>query len=296
MIHRVGVKGMPVCLTFDTERDFYSSQINGSIGYKEKKFIMLERAIPELLKISDEYDIPYTFFLCGEVAESCKELFSSLKRHAIGVHTHPFTHKKIYKGIDPNDQKLDRLETYNYDEQFNMIFNDCQMIIDNLGVEPKIFRAGKHSANSDTYRILDELGFVIDCSSYPTFQLIGWRPYQIKGTSVWQIPTYCDFSPESSVYLEMLFRFSALMHPLTHGIYVGVIHPMLFGNPLVNTRNLFDRYKKMIELMLKLGFSFLTVEQALGESENIMAYNNVIGKMISKVLMPVHHLARKIIH
>jgi len=47
---------MPVCITFDTERDFYSSQSYTSLGYKDKRFSMLEKAIPRLLKISDEYD------------------------------------------------------------------------------------------------------------------------------------------------------------------------------------------------------------------------------------------------
>lgn len=35
---------------------------------------MLERAIPTLLEIGDEYDISYPFFPCGEMAENCKRL------------------------------------------------------------------------------------------------------------------------------------------------------------------------------------------------------------------------------
>lgn len=288
---------MPVCITFDCERDFYSSRVNKQFGYGDKKYLMLERAIPKLLEISDEYDVPYTFFLCGEVAEYCKELFSDLERHAIGVHTHPFTHIDFFRGSDPNDHELDKLERYSYDEQYQMISRDLQLITDNLGVRPKIFRSGKHSTNTDTFKVLDKLDFSIDCSTRPTFQIIGWQPFQINGTSIWEIPTYCDFSPELDSYIRQLFRLSAVMHKFTNGIYAGVIHPMLFGNPIINTIELFDRYRKMIEMMLKWRFDFLTVEQAIQQypNKNKKRALNMIGRVISSTIAPIHHVTMRLI-
>lgn len=286
---------MPVCITFDTERDLYSSRVNKQCGYKDKDFSMLKRAIPKLLEIGDEYGIPYTFFLCGEVAEHCKGLFSNLGRHAIGVHTHPFTHTEIFRGSSPNDRVLDRLEKYSFDEQYQMISRDLQLVADNIGVKPKTFRAGKHSTNSDTFRVLDRLGFIVDCSMQPTYQIIGWQPVRIPGTSVWEIPTYCDFSPELSSYLGKLLRLSAVAHSFTNGVYTGVIHPMLFGNPLIDTKVLFDRYNEMIEMMLKWGFNFLTVEQALEQNRNRNIAHNTIGRIIGTAILPIQYLTRRII-
>jgi peptidoglycan/xylan/chitin deacetylase (PgdA/CDA1 family) len=284
---------MPICITFDTERDYYSCQANRKLGYKDKEFSMLERAIPTLLEIGDEYDIPYTFFLCGEVAENCKVLFSDLGRHSIGIHTHPFTHRETFRGISPNDYQQDLLQEYTCDQQYQMISRDLQMVVDNLGLKPKVFRAGKFSANHDTFTVLEKLGFQVDCSRQPSYQIIGWQPYKIPGTSIWEIPTYCDFSPETASYLGKLLRLSAVAHSLTHSIYVGIIHPMLFGNPMINTRALFERYKEMIERMLEWGFDFLTVEQALKQARNEWKAYNTIGSMVSIAMSPAHWLIRK---
>jgi peptidoglycan/xylan/chitin deacetylase (PgdA/CDA1 family) len=286
---------MPICITFDTERDFYSSQANKKLGYRDKEFSMLERAIPKLIEIGDEYDIPYTFFLCGEVAENCKDLFSNLGRHTIGVHTHPFTHSDIFKGLGPNDYEADLLGKYSFDEQYQMISRDLQLVADNIGVEPKVFRAGKFSANQDTFTVLDKLGFVVDCSTSPAFQIIGWRPFKIAGTSVWEMPTYCDFSPELAYYLGKLLRVSSIAHSLTHAVYVGIIHPMIFGNPTINTGALFSRYKELIESMLEWGFNFMTVQQALEQARNRGGLLNTVGRMASVAMLPIHYLIMKVI-
>jgi hypothetical protein len=33
---------------------------------------LLKVAIPKLLKLGDEYKIPFSLFLCGEVTENCR--------------------------------------------------------------------------------------------------------------------------------------------------------------------------------------------------------------------------------
>jgi peptidoglycan/xylan/chitin deacetylase (PgdA/CDA1 family) len=276
---------MPICITFDTE----------SYGYEGKNFSMLERAIPRILEIGEKYDIPYTFFLCGEVAENCRALFSNLKRHKIGVHTHPFTHVETFKGESPNDYRQDLLEKYSGDHQYQMIFKDLQMITDNLAVKPKVFRAGKYSANYDTFTVLEKLGIEVDCSRHPSFQIIGWQPYKIRGTSVWEIPTYCDFSPETVSYLTKLFKTSAIAHSFMHSVYIGTIHPMIFGNPMVDNMVYFKRYEEMIKSMLEMGFNFLTVEQALEQAKRTNIAYNTIGRIFSAAISPVQWIIRKVI-
>lgn len=285
---------MPICLTFDTERNFYELALDRSIlGYKEKSFSMLESAIPKLLEISDEYNIPYTFFLCGEVAENCSHLFTDIGKHSIGVHTHPFTHETIFKGLSPNDREKDRLEKYTFEEQYRLISNDLQLIIDKLNINPKIFRAGKHSTNEDTFRALEKLGFVIDCSMHPPFQFIGWQPFKISNTTIWEIPTYSDVSPEIYPQVKKLFRFTSVTRSLFNGIYVGIIHPMTLGNPTINTAVLFDRYKEMIEKLIKWDFDFLTIEDAFEQAKKKGNLCNMVGRAINIGMAPIHYLIKK---
>jgi peptidoglycan/xylan/chitin deacetylase (PgdA/CDA1 family) len=287
---------LPICMTFDTERDFYGHVADKNLGYKDKSFSMLETAIPRLLKIGEEYKIPFTFFLCGEVAENCRDLFSNLDKHAIGVHTHPFTHSNLFKGKDINVFRHDLLATYSFQDQYQMILDDFELIKENLKVTPKAFRAGKMSHNRDTYLALDKIGLSIDCSQNPTFQLLGWRPFRISGTSVWEIPTYCDFSPETNSSLEKLMKVSSWPESLTHNIYVGYMHPMILGNPIVNQEILFDRFKALIDNSLKWGFTFWSLDRALEESKKWGAVYNLAGKAASIALTPPIFLARKMFY
>jgi peptidoglycan/xylan/chitin deacetylase (PgdA/CDA1 family) len=286
---------MPICMTFDTERDFYGHLADPKMGYKGKDFSMLEYAIPRLLKIGSEYKIPFTFFLCGEVAVGCKHLFTNLDDHVIGVHTHPFTHGDLFRGPDINSHNSDLLASYTFQEQCAMISRDLELITESLAIKPKAFRAGKFSSNRNTYAALDKIGLSIDCSQNPNFQVIGWRPFKIAGTSVWEIPTYCDFSPEVSSYLAKLMKMSSYAEAVTHNIYVAYIHPMIFGNPLVSRELLFDRFKETIENLLKWGFVFWTLEQALSQTQNYGRFYNTIGKVTSIALTPPIYLTRKII-
>jgi len=283
---------MPVCITFDTERNYYETNTDPSIkAYKEKKFTMLENAIPKLLDISDDYDIPYTFFLCGEVAENCSNLFSNMNKHLIGVHTHPFTHEKIFKGTSPNDRINDYLCKYTYDEQCRMISEDLRLIKDNLNIKPKIFRAGKHSVNLTTFKALDFLNFQLDCSLHPQFQLFGWHPYKIKNTNLWELPTYSDISPEIAPSVKKLFRITSFTKDYFDGVYVGIIHPMIFGNPMINTPILFEKFIDIIENMVKWDFNFLTIEEAFNKSKKDKLCNN-IGFIINKSTLPLHYLLK----
>ena len=284
---------MPICLTFDTERNYYELNSDRSIpAYKEKSFSMLENAIPKLYEISDEFDIPLTFFLCGEVAENCSHLFSDVGKHSIGVHTHPFTHEDIFKGISPNDRENDRLEKYSYEDQYKMISKDLQIIKDNLNINPRIFRAGKHSTNMNTFIALEKLGIEIDCSMHPPFQFVGWQPFKIPNTSIWEIPTYSDVSPEIAPLVNKLFRFTSFTKLLFDGIYVGIIHPMTLGNPTIDTNILFKNYTKMIENMIKWDYEFLTIEDAFYQTYKNRNVCNIFGRTISLGTKPIRYLIK----
>lgn len=253
---------------------------------------MLEKAIPRLLDIAEEYSVPFTFFLCGEVAENCSHLFSDLKDHLIGVHTHPFTHRDIFRGSSPNDREEDYLASYNYDQQKHMISRDYHLIKENLNIDCSIFRAGKHSVNNSTFKALDDLGFNIDCSLHPPFQLVGWQPFKIKNTSLWEIPTYSDISPEIIYNVIQLFKASSFSKNFFDGTYVGIIHPMTLGNPDINTDLLFKNFEKMITVLDKMGYEFRTITESFEKRNFKSNICNNIGKTINYFFKPFHQLIK----
>lgn len=286
---------MSVCITFDTERDWHKILgAHSKAPYENREFKMIEKAIPRLIEIADEYKISHTFFLCGEVAESCSSLFKSLTEHCFAVHTHPFTHESLFRGTNPNDEEGDRLSTYSRQEQLQMISRDLELIQDHLGFKPRIFRAGKHSVNNDTFTVLEQLGIKIDCSMHLGYQFIGWRPFRILGTSLWEIPTYCDISPEAIFQAEILFKLSSVVKDLFSGVYVVIIHPMVFGNPLIDSQVLLQKYEQWIEKLVEWNFDFLTIPQALKKRGIVRKRCNEIGKCVTSFLRPVSLFNKKV--
>ena len=88
---------LPIAITFDTERDCCLNKA-GKLVYGKKDFSMINHSIPLFLDIASDFDINHNFFICGEVAENCPNLFNNIKNHSINIHTHPFTHSDYFKG------------------------------------------------------------------------------------------------------------------------------------------------------------------------------------------------------
>lgn len=87
--------------------------------------------------------------------------------HTVGVHIHP-DHM-----ADP--QRLFLYE-YSYNEQYEIIKKCTDLYISILGRKPECFRAGKYSANRDTLKILNELGYRADFSEFYGQKWCGINP------------------------------------------------------------------------------------------------------------------------
>lgn len=147
-------------VTLDVERDW----IDGKYS-RIPQFNLLRRALPIFVKTAREYGVPLTLFVTGEVAELCGELLTDfLDEVEVGTHTHPCFHPFVFKGRDVNDKRWDLLEVYSKEEQLQMIKRDTTLITKHLGIKPIAFRAGKLSANEDTFCVLRGLGYAIDSS------------------------------------------------------------------------------------------------------------------------------------
>ncbi len=281
---------MKIAITFDIERDWYRVLGCSKDEYKEKTYRMIEYAMPRLLEAAEEYSIPYTLFLCGEVAEAVPYLFEGLPvRHQLGVHTHPFTHPGLFRGTGPNDHDADLLRQYTYAEQREMIARDRALIQDALGASPDAFRAGKHGADATTLQALDSLGFAIDASADRGYQLVGWKPYRIDGTGIVEIPTYCVAGPEILEQVERLLLASRRFDRFSN-VYSIVFHPMVFGNPNANREKHLVRYAEWIEKGIKNDFDFLTLRSCAGDA--VGGASNLLGHLIGLGMLPIRYFMR----
>ena len=157
---------MKIALTVDMERD------PGTLS----AFTNITGNMPYFLGYCRTQEIPCTIFVTGEVADRFKSLLSQFLPYlVIGEHCHPLTHIKTTPPTE-DFKKLDKLENYSREEQFEMILKDKLLIEQNLSVKVDAFRAGRLSKNDSTIEILRKLDFSVDSSTLVPYV---FRPYAI---------------------------------------------------------------------------------------------------------------------
>lgn len=120
--------------------------------------------IDKIMDLLDVYKIRGLFFV--DIAEAwhygekkVANVLSHIKDrgHDVGVHIHP-------------DHMADRsklfLSDYTYEQQYTIIKKCTDFYCNVLNETPVAFRAGKYGANSDTLRILEQLGYKTDFSQF----------------------------------------------------------------------------------------------------------------------------------
>jgi len=117
------------------------------------------RDINTILKIANRYHVKLTFAIMPEVAK----YFPKDVKHEIGLHIHP--DDEIIKAHCNLSRDSDALWDYPYKEQLEMIKFGKDYLEDVLGIEPKVFVAGKWSVNNDTIKALIKTNFTHDCSA-----------------------------------------------------------------------------------------------------------------------------------
>lgn len=162
-----GFKGK-LYVTIDTEMD-------ADIHWKKRQpaqFSSILEGIPQILRpIWNEYEINPIYFVSPEVVECeecCRILRKEIRKGAIiGAHLHP-------EYIDPCKEDLARIQVekfpciaYSQEIEKEKINNLVKLIQERLGVRPEWYRAARFGADSDTIRILQELGFKYDSSFTP---------------------------------------------------------------------------------------------------------------------------------
>ncbi len=133
----------------------------------------VEKGVPNLIKIADNYGAKVTFAVMPEVVKYLPENI----KHEIGLHIHPGWEEFRLHGINFHigDTYLKKhceqsvsstvLRDHSYSEQLNLIKTGKEYLSDFFGIEPKVFVAGRWSINNDTIKALIEAGITHDCSA-----------------------------------------------------------------------------------------------------------------------------------
>jgi len=142
----------------------------------EKDPVGVEEGVPNLVGVAEKYGAKITFAVCPEVVSH----FPKGINHEIGLHIHPgwssvehrnsrawvvgdaYLKEHCQQSINSNI-----LRDYSHDEQLNMIKCGKEYVKGILGVDPRVFVAGKWCEDNNTIRALVTAGFTHSCSAVP---------------------------------------------------------------------------------------------------------------------------------
>lgn len=188
-----------ILITIDTEMD-------ADTHWKKNKpvsFTSIIDGIPlHLRPIWDKYNVCPIYFLSPEVVqdeECCKVIREEISKGAIiGAHLHPeYIWPDMEEAGGISKEKFP-CSDYSYEIEKEKISNLRDLIKERLDVNTVWYRAARFGADTDTIKILDDLGFKYDSSFTPG---IDWTskggqnhrgidiyPYQIPGTKIKEYP------------------------------------------------------------------------------------------------------------
>ena len=129
---------------------------SGPVDYRESG-----RSIRAYVETAASNGFPVTLFAHPEVASENTELLLELREQGacLGLHLHPYK----FKG---GKYKYD-LGAYSAGEQSGIVSEAMQVWESALRSQPRYFRAGYFSANDETFRVLNGLGFAGGSLSNP---------------------------------------------------------------------------------------------------------------------------------
>lgn len=185
-------------------------------GYVKDKIVVfdknprgVEEGVPNLIRVADKYGAQITFAVCPEVVNCLPKGI----KHEIGLHVHPGWVESGHKGFKWHigDLYLRQycelslnsalLRDYPYEEQLILIKTGKEYLERKLGIEPKVFLAGKWSENNDTIKALIAAGFTHDCSPVPHAKLPHFDWSKLPRICMPYHPAEEDYQKEGSLPL-----------------------------------------------------------------------------------------------
>lgn len=142
--------------------------------FDKRATVGVEKGVKNLVEVADRYGVKVTFVVCPEVAKYLPSI-----EHEIGLHAHPGWANVQYKDFEwyIGDEYLrthckqsvnsTALRDYPYEEQLEMIKTGKECLEKEFATKPKVFVAGRWSANNDTIKALINAKITHDCSPLP---------------------------------------------------------------------------------------------------------------------------------
>ncbi len=161
---------MKLLITIDTEAD---NQWDRSETIEVENI----RYIPQFQELCDLYGFKPTYLTSYEMAVS-DEFIATVKpyqdrqRAEIGAHLHPWT-TPPFRHITENDVRYHPFpHEYPKDLLTQKLTTLTELLEQNMGKRPLTFRAGRYGFDGSVAKILEELGYLADCSVTP---LVSWK-------------------------------------------------------------------------------------------------------------------------
>jgi peptidoglycan/xylan/chitin deacetylase (PgdA/CDA1 family) len=272
---KIAKNSLFVALTIDTESDVDAKQ-NHIPEYRNIKKLKI------LISILKKHNITSTFFVTPDIVNNCNNMISELysKDFEIGTHIHP----------DLIGSFSQQLADLSYTVQKKLIRNATSLITKEF-CKPTSFRAGRYSANQDTFKILDELGYKIDSSVTPYTSWIkdggqDWRNYsayltKFPSTDIIEVPITIFPFPIKNQWYRPTFSNSSLMNNIieyysskSNTLFVANIlihsYELLESNPYnISPDILLKRLDKSIVFAKNLGAEFINLKQVREFGDNL---------------------------
>ena len=253
-------------------------------NFKDKSQSVLKEGTNNFIKIMKDEDINATFFIVGELISSNKKLLANILNQGHEVSGHSYSHiRPLTQSLE--DFKLDSSKLL--DELMN------ELDISNPG-----YRAPCFSLDNERLEILKELDFSYDSSKisagfhplYGSIILDGYKKirnnvYVNKKFTEFQLPTQTFFNKNIPIsgggYLRILpwffYKYLLKKYLKENDTYFFFIHPFELTNKKIKLPNdasmisklrfkigrsiASTRFKKLIRILKKEGFEFLTFSE-----------------------------------
>lgn len=266
---------MRLIITIDTEEDNW-----GSYSPTEYSLENIEK-IPILQNLFDKFNIKPTYLITYPVATDDRSIsiLQGILREGkceIGTHCHPWNTPPFKEESNERNSMLCNLSA---DLQFGKLTVLHKAIMENFGIQPITFRAGRWGYNMEVAKNLSRLGYKIDTSitpytdwaNYqgPDFSNISPRPFKFSVENIFngssngqmiEVPATIGFTQQNFELCSYILRIFS-KRPIARLKIVGILNKLNLLNKVWLSPENSDS-KNMIKLtkcMLEKGYNLLNM-------------------------------------
>lgn len=146
-------------VTMDIEQDISR--------YLKNSYLGVEEGLEPFLGLLDTHEILMDFFVTTDVCKKYPKIIKGILRKGHKIGSHGYDHTISYYC------------NINYKKQFEDISKGTNEMEKIIGLRPTMFRAPNFSADGNTIKVLEQLGYQIDSSVLPGRIAKKWRTFTI---------------------------------------------------------------------------------------------------------------------